>query len=86
MNIITGEKIQNLCDYYIGSVGDFNFIVSSSKNILKSNESATVSVKVTGNGNLKLFELPEIKTPSELEVFTPEQKEKININSRGIAV
>ena len=25
MNIITGEKIQNLCDYYIGSVGDFNF-------------------------------------------------------------
>ena len=67
-----------------GAVGDFNFVVSSSKNILKSNESATVSVKVTGNGNLKLFELPEIKTPSELEVFTPEQKEKITINSRGI--
>jgi hypothetical protein len=59
-------------------------MVSSSKNILKSNETATVSVKVTGNGNLKLFELPEIKTPSELEVFTPEQKEKITINSRGI--
>jgi len=67
-----------------GAVGDFNFMVSSSKNILKSNETATVSVKVTGNGNLKLFELPEIKTPSELEVFTPEQKEKITINSRGI--
>lgn len=67
-----------------GAVGDFNFIVSSSKNILKSNESATVSVKVTGNGNLKLFELPSIKTPSELEVFTPEQKEKITINSGGI--
>jgi len=67
-----------------GAVGDFNFMVSSSKNILKSNETATVSVKVTGNGNLKLFELPEIKTPSELEVFTPEQKEKINISSRGI--
>ena len=25
MNIITGEKIQNLCDYYIGSHSDFNF-------------------------------------------------------------
>ena len=24
MNIITGEKIQNLCDYYIGSLDDFN--------------------------------------------------------------
>jgi len=76
--------IEGKPESFNGAVGDFNFIVSSSKNILKSNESATVSVKVTGNGNLKLFELPEIKTPSELEVFTPEQKEKITINSRGI--
>ncbi|MBT3546541.1 MAG: protein BatD [Flavobacterium sp.] len=76
--------IEGKPESFNGAVGDFNFIVSSSKNILKSNETATVSVKVTGNGNLKLFELPEIKTPSELEVFTPEQKEKINISSRGI--
>lgn len=76
--------IEGKPESFNGAVGDFNFVVSSSKNILKSNESATVSVKVTGNGNLKLFELPEIKTPSELEVFTPEQKERITINSRGI--
>jgi hypothetical protein len=76
--------IEGKPESFNGAVGDFNFMVSSSKNILKSNETATVSVKVTGNGNLKLFELPEIKTPSELEVFTPEQKEKITINSRGI--
>lgn len=25
MNIITGEKIQKKCDYYIGSINDFNF-------------------------------------------------------------
>ena len=25
MNIITGEKIQNMCDYYIGSLDDFHF-------------------------------------------------------------
>lgn len=25
MNIITGEKIQNKCDYYIGSLEDFNY-------------------------------------------------------------
>ena len=25
MNIITGEKIQDLCDYYIGTRDDFNF-------------------------------------------------------------
>ena len=25
MNLITGEKIQTLCDYYIGTNDDFNF-------------------------------------------------------------
>lgn len=25
MDIISGEKIQNLCDYYIGTDDDFNF-------------------------------------------------------------
>lgn len=69
---------------FSGAVGDFNYVVSSSRDILKSNETASVSLKVTGNGNLKLFELPEIKTPSELEVYTPEQIEKIKVNRNGI--
>jgi len=67
-----------------GAVGDFNFVVTSSKNILKANESATISVKVTGRGNLKLFQLPEITVPKELEVFTPEQRDKIKVTLRGI--
>ena len=67
-----------------GAVGDFNYVVSSSRDILKSNETASVSVKVSGNGNLKLFELPEIKTPAELEVYTPEQIEKIKVTRNGI--
>ena len=31
---------------------------------------------VSGKGNLKLFELPEITTPVELEKYQPERKEK----------
>lgn len=61
---------------YGGAVGTFDFEVTANKTSLKSNESARISVTVSGKGNLKLFELPEIKTPSKLEVFTPEQKEK----------
>lgn len=79
-----GLPLEGKPESFNGAVGDFNFIVSSSRDILKSNETASVSVKVTGNGNLKLFELPEIKTPSELEVFTPEQIEKIKVTRNGI--
>lgn len=69
---------------FTGAVGQFDFDVSTSREILKSNETATISVSVSGKGNLKLFELPEIKTPSELEVYTPEQKEKVVVTSTGI--
>ena len=67
-----------------GAVGDFNFLVTASRNLLKSNETANISVEVNGTGNLKLFELPEIKTPAELEVFTPEQKDKVRTTATGL--
>lgn len=69
---------------FTGAVGDFTFDVSSSRTSLKSNETALVSVRVKGIGNLKLFEIPEIKTPAELEIFTPEQREKVSVWPDGI--
>ncbi len=68
-----------------GAVGDFKYSVTSSKDILKSNESALIKVTVSGKGNLKLFDIPEIVTPSELEVYTPEQKERVNVTSSGLS-
>lgn len=68
-----------------GAVGNFNYNVVLSKEVLKSNESAQIKVTVSGKGNLKLFEIPEIKAPSELEVYTPEQKERVNVTTSGLS-
>ncbi len=70
---------------FTGAVGEFNFNVSTSKNVLKSNETTQLTVQVSGKGNLKLFELPKIETPSELEVYTPEHTEKIKTTLRGMS-
>ncbi|PQJ68848.1 BatD family protein [Polaribacter butkevichii] len=70
---------------YNGAVGDFNFDVSLNKDVLKANESSQIKVAVSGEGNLKLFELPEITTPVELEKYQPERKEKVRVNSGGIS-
>ncbi len=67
-----------------GAVGDFTFDITSSKNVLKANETSQIKVAVAGKGNLKLFEIPKIKTPSELEVYTPEHKERVNVTPSGI--
>ncbi|MDX6745407.1 BatD family protein [Polaribacter sp. PL03] len=70
---------------FTGAVGDFNFNVSLSKDILKANETSQVNVNVSGNGNLNLFELPTVETPAELEMYQPERKENIRTNASGIS-
>ncbi len=77
--------LENKPENFTGAVGDFNFAVTLSKDILKANESSQIKVGVTGKGNLKLFELPEVTTPAELEKYQPERKEKVSVSSSGIS-
>jgi hypothetical protein len=65
-------------------VGKFDFFVRTSKNILNANESLQAVVEVNGNGNLKLFQVPELKLPAALEVYEPEFEEKITTNLSGM--
>jgi hypothetical protein len=67
-----------------GAVGDFNFEVTTSKNQLNATESLQAKVEVTGKGNLKLFELPKLTTPSSLEVYEPEHKENVRTDLNGM--
>ncbi len=69
---------------FSGAVGDFQFKVAANKNALKANEAAQIVVEVSGSGNLKLFEIPKITTPAELEVYTPEHKEKVVTSLSGL--
>lgn len=72
-------------DSFTGAVGNFSYELTSSKSDLKANESSQIKVAVKGKGNLKLFELPTIETPKELEVYQPERKEKVRITSTGLS-
>lgn len=67
-----------------GAVGNFGISLNSSKSQLKATESFQLEFKVNGNGNLKLFSLPEIIVPSSLEKYAPEFKEKINTSLSGM--
>lgn len=79
-----GLPLKNKPANFTGAVGNFNFDVSLSKNALKANESSQIKVVVSGKGNLKLFELPTVETPSELEKYQPERKESVNVATDGI--
>jgi hypothetical protein len=69
---------------FSGAVGEFQLNVTTDKNVLKANEAAQIKVEVTGRGNLKLFDIPKITTPKQLEIFTPEHKEDVNTSLIGL--
>ena len=90
--ITTGQKVirvknlpeSNKPDGFSGAVGQFNFDVLLSKNTLKASESFQAKIKVSGEGNLKLFKLPSINVPNTLEVYEPEYEEKVKITLSGM--
>jgi hypothetical protein len=69
---------------FTGAVGDFKFNVITSKTELNASESLQAKVEVTGNGNLKLFQLPKLNLPSSLEVYEPEHNENVITNLEGM--
>lgn len=69
---------------FTGAVGDFNFKLTTSKTDLNATESLQARLEVTGNGNLKLFQLPKLTLPSSLEVYEPEHTENIRTTLDGM--
>lgn len=67
-----------------GAVGDFSFRVKSNKTTLNANESAQITAKIGGIGNLKLISLPKIDAPKGIELYQPEHQENIHTTAQGL--
>ena len=71
-------------DDFSGAVGAFDFKISTNKQTLKATEALELEVKVSGKGNLKLFQLPKLVLPSALEVYEPEHSENVRVRGLGM--
>ncbi|MEZ4852958.1 BatD family protein [Flavobacterium sp.] len=69
---------------FTGAVGSFDFKIKPSKTELKSGESLDLEISVSGNGNLKLFNLPKPEFPSAFEVFDPQHQEQVQTPLSGM--
>lgn len=88
----TGKRVVNVKalpeegkpESFTGAVGKYTFDVTASKTTVEANESITLKAVVKGTGNLKLFSIPELTVPEELEAYDPKHVEKINLGSSGM--
>ncbi|WP_373811100.1 BatD family protein [Porphyromonas macacae] len=67
-----------------GAVGQFSMKVNLSSQKPKTNESMTVTVDITGEGNLKLLSSPELKFPDTFEVYDPKVENKMEVTAGGV--
>lgn len=69
---------------FTGAVGQFDIQLNQSKNQLDANESLSATLKISGNGNLKLFNPPKLKAPNSVEMYDPERLDRVRTNANGM--
>lgn len=69
---------------FTGAVGEFQFTTKLDRDSIQTNESATLSMRVSGTGNLRMLNLPEFDIPNNLEAYDPKFTESIKLQKSGL--
>lgn len=68
---------------FSGGVGNFTLKSEISTTKLKANEAVTVKLTLSGNGNLKTINVPDVKFPEDFEVYDPKVEDNYTIRTNG---
>ncbi len=72
-------------DGFSGAAGSFTLSSSINKTDLTANESVTVKLKISGNGNIKLIKNPTVKFPADFEVYDPKVDNNFTNTTSGVS-
>ncbi len=70
---------------FSGGVGEFTVSSSINTKELKTNDAVTVKLVISGTGNLKLVNTPDIDFPKDFEVYDPKVDNKFNLTREGLS-
>ncbi len=85
VNINVKELPANAPLGFNGSVGQLNFDATLDKKETKANEPVSLKLKITGTGNLKLVEAPEINFPPDIESYDPKINDNLRVSENGVS-
>ena len=69
---------------FAGAVGDYKFTSSIDKMELNTNEAVTLTLTVSGTGNIELLQMPEPVFPTDFEVYDPKVSLSTSVTSQGL--
>lgn len=70
---------------FAGAVGNYNFKSDIDKTELKTNEAFTLTLTVSGTGNIELLQMPEPTFPPDFEVYDPKVTFSVNNTVNGMS-
>lgn len=91
-NIVTPKLVINVKPLpagkpanFSGGVGEFSISSSINTQELKTNDAVTIKLIISGTGNLKLINTPEVAFPKDFEVYDPKIDNKFNLTREGLS-
>ncbi|HKI87997.1 MAG TPA: BatD family protein, partial [Draconibacterium sp.] len=70
--------------YFMGGVGNFNVTSNISSQDVTTNDAVTLTLKISGTGNIRLIKNPELKLPADFEVYDPKATDNVNATNNGV--
>lgn len=70
---------------FAGAVGNYNFKSEIDKTELSTNEAFTLTLTVSGTGNVELLQMPTPVFPPDFEVYDPKVTSSVNPTSNGLS-
>ena len=70
---------------FSGGVGEFTLSSSINTQEMKTNDAVTIKLIISGTGNMKLINNPEVDFPKDFEIYDPKVDNKFNLTRNGLA-
>lgn len=70
---------------FLGGVGNFNITSEISSTDVTTNDAVTLTVRITGNGNIRLLKTPDLTLPSDFEKYDPRTTDNVNATNNGLS-
>lgn len=70
---------------FSGAVGSFSLTSDINTQNLKTNDAITIKLTLSGTGNMKLIQTPEVAFPNDFEIYDPKVDDKVSLSSAGLS-
>ncbi len=68
-----------------GSVGRYTIEAKLDKSEIKANDAATLKIKISGKGNIKLIDAPQISIATDIEKYDPKVADNVSVSEAGVS-